>query len=310
MADVDRKVVFDYLFLMLVSKIEIPEAKLFRRGKVRDVFDLGENLLLVSTDRLSAFDYVLPSLIPCKGTVLNSLALFWFNRFSREFPNHVVTGDVDLYPAPFRDHKDLLRGRSVLVRKLKPLPFEIIVRGYISGSGWNSYRENGTISGISVPPGMTESEAFPQPLFTPTTKADEGHDEPTTYEALVEAIGAKRASRIRETALELYRQARVYAEGKGIILADTKFEMAFDGDEPILVDEIFTPDSSRFWKRDGYKAGRGQESLDKQYVRNYLLSSSWDRKSPPPPLPDSVVKETSRIYQSIFKTLTGSHPGC
>ncbi len=296
---------------MIVKETNLKNVKLLKRGKVRDIYDLGDSLLIVSTDRISAFDFVLDSLIPCKGKVLNQLSLFWFDMFKNEFKNHVITGDIAEFPDTLKEEKEILEGRSVIVKKLKPIPFECIVRGYITGSGWKSYKEKGEISGIKLPEGLVESQKFDEPIFTPTTKAEEGHDLPVTIEDMEKSLGKEVAQKIKETSINLYKKAEKYAEAKGIIIADTKFEFAIDEDgELVIIDEIFTPDSSRFWKKKDYSPGKPQQSYDKQFVRNYLLNSSWDKKSPPPPLPEEIISKTSQLYKEIYSILTGKDINC
>lgn len=287
-----------------LDRMDIP-LKLFRRGKVREVFESGGRLLIVSTDRISAFDFVLPSLIPDKGKVLNQISAFWFD-YTREFiPNHLISSQPENL-AEFGEFKDLISGRSVLTKKLKPFPIEAIVRAYLLGSGWKSYRENGEISGVKIPPGMNFAGRFPEPIFTPTTKADIGHDENLTFEAMKNLIGSERAEAIKSLSLQLFDRVSRFAREKGIIIADTKFEFGQDHDgEIILIDEIFTPDSSRFWKLEDYVPGIEPPAYDKQFVRNYLLNSDWDRKSVPPELPEEIICMTREKYLEIFRILTG-----
>ncbi len=296
---------------MIVKETKLKNAKLLKRGKVRDIYDLGEHLLIVSTDRISAFDFVLKSLIPCKGKVLNQISLFWFDMFKDDFKNHIVTGNIDDFPEKLKEEKEILEGRAVIVKKLNPIPFECIVRGYITGSGWKSYKEKGEISGIKLPQGLKESEKFKEPIFTPTTKAETGHDLPVTIDDMKNALGTELAEKLKDISIQLYKRAEEYALKKGIIIADTKFEFAVDDEGNIvIIDEIFTPDSSRFWKKENYEPGKPQESYDKQFVRNFLLNSSWDRKSTPPPLPEDIVEKTSSLYKEIFKILTGKEVNC
>jgi phosphoribosylaminoimidazole-succinocarboxamide synthase len=287
-----------------VDTVDLPLKK-YKSGKVREVFETNGRLLIVSTDRISAFDYVLPSLIPDKGKVLNRIASFWFDYTKEMVPNHVICDrpeDLEEF-APFAE---AIAGRTVLTRKLEPYPIEAIVRGYIVGSGWKSYQQNGEISGVTLPPGLRFAQKFPEPIFTPTTKADEGHDEEMTYGHVVDILGQETADAIRDTAIDLFTKVSEYAFKRGIIIADTKFEFGRDGDgHMVLIDEIFTPDSSRFWKVADYQEGREPPAFDKQFVRNFLLSSDWDRNSVPPELPDEIVAKTREKYLEIYQILTG-----
>jgi phosphoribosylaminoimidazole-succinocarboxamide synthase len=293
-----------------IGKVELPY-KLFRRGKVRDVYEIDNQLLIISSDRISAFDYVLPSLIPEKGKVLNSVSAFWFDYTKNLLPNHMICADPENLEQ-FREHREVLAQRSVLTKKVKTFPVEAIVRGYIVGSGWKTYQANGNICGIEIPPGLEFADKFEKPIFTPTTKADEGHDTNMTYEEMENLIGKDYAGQIKEASIFLFKKASEFASEKGIILADTKFEFGQDENgELILIDEIFTPDSSRFWKLDEYResktAGTEPPSYDKQYVRNFLLNSDWDRNSAPPELPVEVVAETTNKYKEIYQILTGKN---
>ncbi|MDH4271322.1 MAG: phosphoribosylaminoimidazolesuccinocarboxamide synthase [Candidatus Aminicenantes bacterium] len=289
-----------------VSDIQISEYPLFKRGKVRDVYDLGDKLLLVATDRISAFDFVLPSLIPDKGKILTQLSKFWFDFTAYICPNHVLTMEFSQYPQPLQKYKDLLDKRSMLVKKTKVIPVECVVRGYLAGSGWKEYKESGKTSGIKLPPGLKESDRLPNPIFAPATKAEEGHDLNISFKEMKKTIGDDElAQKVKKTSLKLYQKASLYALSKGIIIADTKFEFGLDRDDLILVDEIFTPDSSRFWPLQSYKPGKSQASLDKQFVRDYLLSSSWDRNSIPPPLPSQIIEQTAARYFEIYSLLSG-----
>ncbi|MCK4762502.1 MAG: phosphoribosylaminoimidazolesuccinocarboxamide synthase [Candidatus Aminicenantes bacterium] len=284
---------------------ELP-LKLFKKGKVRDVYEVDGNLLIISTDRISAFDYVLPSLIPGKGIVLNRIAAFWFDYTKDFFPNHVVCAEPEKLPQ-FKEFSAQIQGRSLLAKKVETYPIEAIVRGYIVGSGWKTYQKSGEICGIELAPGLEFAQEFPEPLFTPTTKEDEGHDENITFAEMQDRIGSEDAKKIRDLSIELYKKVRQAAREKGVIIADTKFE--FGKDEQgniILIDEIFTPDSSRFWKVADYKQGEDPPAFDKQFVRNYLLDSSWDRNSPPPLLPPEVVEKTKEKYSEIYEILTGN----
>jgi len=290
----------------LVSEIKIPEYPLFKKGKVRDVYDLGDKLLIVATDRISAFDFVLPSLIPNKGKVLTQLSRFWFDFTAYICPNHVLTADFDQFPQPLQKYRHILEKRSMLVKKTMVVPVECVVRGYLAGSGWKEYQETGKTSGVKLPPGLRESDRLRNPIFAPSTKAEEGHDLNISFKEMKKIVGNDElAQKIKKTSLKLYQKASLYALSKGIIIADTKFEFGLDKDELILVDEIFTPDSSRFWPLQKYEPGRSQPSLDKQFVRDYLLQSPWDRKSVPPPLPPDIIEQTSKRYLEIYTLLSG-----
>jgi phosphoribosylaminoimidazole-succinocarboxamide synthase len=284
----------------------ISELPLWRRGKVRDVYDLGDRLLIVTTDRISAFDVVLPTPIPLKGAVLTQLSLFWFDLLKDVVPNHIDTSGkavpvLDKYAAQ-------LEGRSMIVTRTEPFPVECVVRGYVAGSAWKDYRASGKVCGITLPKGLQESDRLEEPLFTPSTKAEEGHDENISFERMAEIVGADRAEELRDLSLDLYRRARAHAEGRGIILADTKMEFGLHEGRVVWIDEAFTPDSSRFWPRDGYAAGRAQPSFDKQFVRDYLESIAWDKRPPAPPLPAEVVDRTRDKYVDAYARLTGRGP--
>lgn len=282
--------------------------ELFKRGKVRDVFRIGDRLLIVSSDRISAFDYVLPSLIPGKGRILNLIAAFWFERTRDIVPNHVISAEPETMPE-FRGHAAVLEKRALLARRLDAFPVEAIVRGYIVGSGWNAYQKDGAICGVPLPAGLRFADPLPEPIFTPTTKAEKGHDENITFAQLADRLGGETAGRIRDLSLRLFAAAGAYALERGIIIADSKFEFGRDEKgEIVVIDEIFTPDSSRFWKRDEYRPGHEPPPFDKQYVRNHLLASSWDRASAPPPLPVEVIGATAAKYGEIFRILTGQQP--
>jgi phosphoribosylaminoimidazole-succinocarboxamide synthase len=290
--------------LEALGRVELP-FKLFKRGKVRDVFEVDGRLLIVSSDRVSAFDYILPSLIPGKGQVLNLIAAFWFERTRNLIPNHVLSAEPEKMPE-FKAHFKVLEKRALLARKLAAFPVEAIVRGFVVGSGWKTYQESGEICGIKLPAGLQFAQRLPEPIFTPTTKAESGHDENMSASKLADLLGRETAERIRSLSLQLFAAASAYALSRGIIIADSKFEFGRDekGDI-VLIDEIFTPDSSRFWKQDEYRPGREPRSYDKQLVRDHLLASSWDRKSPPPELPEDVIRRTMDTYQEIFRILTG-----
>jgi len=277
------------------------------RGKVRDIYDLGDKLLIVASDRISAFDVVMANGIPYKGVVLTQISKFWFDFLSGEVRHHVITDDVSKFPAPFCDHADQLAGRSMLVRKVEVLPIECVVRGYLAGSGWKEYQTSQSVCGVRLPAGLRQCDKLPEPIFTPATKAERGlHDENVSFERAAEAIGRDRAEYIRDRSIEIFKKAGRYAETRGIILADTKFEwgLAKDG-AIILIDEVLTPDSSRFWPADKYAPGRDQDSYDKQFVRNYLESINFNKSGPGVVLPDDIVRKTSAKYIEAYEQLTG-----
>jgi len=277
-----------------------------KRGKVRDIYDLGDKLLIVATDRISAFDVVMANPIPCKGRVLTQISLFWFDFLSSTVSHHLITSDVNKFPAPFNKFAGQLAGRSMLVKKTDVLPIECVVRGYLAGSGWKEYKESGTVCGVKLPPGLRQCDKLPQPIFTPATKEEFGkHDENTSFERCVEIIGEKNAKYVRDKSIEIFKKASQYAHSKGIILADTKFEWGEFNDKIILIDEVLTPDSSRFWPADKYQPGKDQESYDKQFVRNYLEDIHFDKSGPGVKLPDDVVKKTSEKYIECYERLTG-----
>ncbi len=276
------------------------------QGKVRDIYDLGDRLLLVATDRISAFDVVMNEPIPDKGRVLTQLSAFWFRHLSDLTPNHLISLAVEDFPPACAQDRDLLRGRTMLVRKCQPLPVECIVRGYLSGSGWAEYRQTGAIGGLPLPPGLVESARLPEPVFTPSTKAELGtHDENISLARMAETVGVELASQVKDLSLALYRRASEWAEPRGIILADTKFEFGVADGELLLIDEVLTPDSSRFWPREDYRPGGPQKSFDKQYLRDYLESLDWNKQPPPPPLPAEVIANTRARYLQALKILTG-----
>ncbi|MBD3380130.1 MAG: phosphoribosylaminoimidazolesuccinocarboxamide synthase [Candidatus Omnitrophica bacterium] len=291
-----------------VLDLEIKELPLLRKGKVRNVYDMGDKLLFVATDRISAFDVVMANGIPEKGKVLNLISAFWFDFMKDIIPNHMVSVDVgemiDAEPAlaPYREE---LAGRSMLVKKAEPIPVECIVRGYISGSGWKDYQATGKISGIELPEGLKLSDKLDDPIFTPSTKAEEGHDENITQDQAGDIVGQEVFDLLKRVSVEVYSKAREYAGSKGIIIADTKFEFGKVGDEIILMDEILTPDSSRFWPMDEYEPGRPQKSFDKQFVRDYLETLEWDKTPPGPELPEEIVNKTSEKYRQAYSILTG-----
>ena len=277
-----------------------------RQGKVRDIFDLGDSLLMVATDRMSAFDYVLGSGIPDKGKVLTQLSAFWFEKTAGIVPNHLITTDVGEYPADMQPYADILAARSMLVRKTQPVPIECVARGYLSGSAWKEYRVSGAVCGISLPSGLRESDRLPEPIFTPATKATTGHDENVSEDEAARLVGAPRVRQLRDLTLKLYAFGAAHAESCGIILADTKFEFGLnDRNEIILIDEVLTPDSSRYWPRDQYAPGGPQPSFDKQYVRDYLEQIRWNKQPPVPSLPDEVVMRTRQKYVEAYRRLTG-----
>jgi len=289
---------------MTSDPLDLP-LKLFRRGKVRDVYEVDGQLLIVSSDRISAFDYVLPSTIPGKGVVLNQLSLFWFERLGKEIVHHLVDPRPEDRPE-FSSFAKAIAGRSMLVKKVKPLPVEAIVRGYLVGSGWQTYQREGKICGLSLPPGLVFAARLPEPLFTPTTKAEQGHDADISFSEMCNEIGAEMAALIRDLSLRIYNAANAYAASRGVILADSKFEFGQDENgQVILIDEVCTPDSSRFWKASDYSPGVEPPSFDKQFVRNYLLNCGWDRNSAPPLLPGEVIERTGELYREIFQILTG-----
>jgi phosphoribosylaminoimidazole-succinocarboxamide synthase len=288
-----------------VHRTELPGLTAVTRGKVRDVYDLGDALLLVATDRLSAFDCVFPDPIPDKGKVLNQLSAFWFERTRSLVPNHVIATDVAEFPESLRAHAATLSGRATLARKLAMLPIECVARGYLAGSGWKEYVERGTICGIRLPPGLKESDALPEPIFTPATKAASGHDENIPFDAARKIVGDEVAGRVRELTLQLYREACAHALERGILIADTKFEFGFAGDTLMIADEMLTPDSSRFWPASAYRPGGAQVSLDKQFVRDYVERLGWDKRPPAPRLPAEIVEGLRSRYLDIYRRLTG-----
>lgn len=288
-----------------VLQVELPGIRKLKSGKVREVFDLGEALLFVATDRISAFDCIMPNGIPRKGEVLTQISHFWFDRLASVVPNHRLAGAADPLPAVLAPHAALLKGRSMIVKKARPLAIECVVRGYLAGSGWNEYRRNRTVCGLALPEGLQESSELPEPIFTPATKAETGHDENIPFERAAEIVGRSTAERVRELSLKIYTAAREYARARGILIADTKFEFGFFGDELLLIDEVLTPDSSRFWPAAEYQPGRGQPSFDKQFVRDYLLTLAWDKTPPAPALPAEIVARTQAKYLEAFERLTG-----
>ena len=290
--------------MSIVTKTDLP-LKAFKKGKVRDIYETNDELLLIVTDRISAFDYVLPEPIPNKGICLTQISKFWFDHFKDAVPSHMISDNIVDFSEELQEYRDVLVGRSMLVKKAEVFPVECIVRGYISGSAWKSYQKDGTVCGIKLPGGMKESDKFDEPLFTPSTKAESGHDINISFEKMKEIIGNESAEKIKELSLKIYKEGAAYALEKGIIIADTKFEFGKIGDQIILVDEVLTPDSSRFWPADLYEPGKSQPSFDKQYVRDYLTSTGWDKNSDPPSLPDDVIAETQKKYQEAYEKITG-----
>jgi len=290
----------------VLLRTDIPDLKLHASGKVRDVYSVSdEALLFVASDRISAFDYILATGIPHKGRVLNQISLFWFDFLADVVPNHLLTADVDKYPAEVRKYADQLRGRSMLVRRAEMFPVECVVRGYISGSAWKEYKATGKVCGITLPTGLKESDAFPEPIFTPSTKATTGHDENISFDQTCDLVGVETASHLRDLTLRVYKKAAAYARERGIIIADTKFEFGRTANGITLADEVLTPDSSRFWPAETYEPGRPQDSYDKQYVRDYLEEIHWNKQPPAPALPPEVARRTSEKYLEAYFQLTG-----
>ncbi|MBN1280376.1 MAG: phosphoribosylaminoimidazolesuccinocarboxamide synthase [Candidatus Thermoplasmatota archaeon] len=289
---------------MVIEQTDLP-IKALHKGKVRDLYEYDDKMLIVTTDRISAFDVVLPNPIPSKGVCLTQLSKFWFEYMKNLLPNHVISTDVNEFPTDLRKYKQQLANRSMLVKKTKVIPIECIVRGYISGSAWSSYKKDQTVCGITLPRGMRESDPFDEPLFTPSTKAASGHDINISYEEMKKQVGHDVATQLKDYSLRIYQTAAEYARKRGIIIADTKFEFGMFNDEIIWIDEALTPDSSRFWPADGYTPGASQPSFDKQYVRDYLNSTGWDHQSTPPQLPKKVISETTRKYQEAYEKITG-----
>ena len=290
----------------VVLQTDFPDLKLHASGKVRDVYTIDdERLLFVATDRISAFDYVLATGIPHKGRVLTQISLFWFDFLSDIVPNHLITAEMEQYPQALQKYAEVLRGRSMIVQRAEMFPVECVVRGYISGSAWKEYKATGKVCGIELPAGLKESEAFPEPIFTPATKEVSGHDENISFARMCEILGAETSSHLRDLTLRIYKKAAAYARQRGIIIADTKFEFGRTAKGITLADEVLTPDSSRFWPADKYAAGRGQESFDKQYVRDYLEEIRWNKQPPAPALPDEVARRTSEKYLDAYFQITG-----
>ena len=291
--------------MSILLNTDLPELTLVARGKVRDIYDLGETLLIVTTDRISAFDVIMNEGIPDKGYVLTQISAFWFRQMEDIIPNHIISTEVKDFPTVCQQYAEILEGRSMLVKKAKPLPVECIVRGYISGSGWKDYKSTGSICGIRLPEGLLESAKLEQPIFTPSTKAELGeHDENISFDRCVELVGQEVAEKIRDVTIAIYKRARDIAATKGIIIADTKFEYGIHNGELIIIDECMTPDSSRFWPMNSYQPGRAQPSFDKQFLRDYLETLDWGKTAPPPPLPDEIVRKTGDKYREALVRLT------
>ncbi|MCP2520674.1 phosphoribosylaminoimidazolesuccinocarboxamide synthase [Candidatus Aminicenantes bacterium AC-335-A11] len=288
-----------------LDKTEIKEIPLFKRGKVRDIYDLGDKLLIIATDRISAFDFVLPSTIPYKGKVLTQLSKFWFNYLSPFCKNHLISTEVKDFPSELHSYREMLEKRSMLVRKTRVIPIECVVRGYLAGSGWKEYKSTGKVCNIPLPEGLREADKLDTPIFTPAIKSEEGHDINISFDEMKKIVNPELAEKMRNLSLLIYTKAASYAISKGIIIADTKFEFGLLNNDLILIDEVLTPDSSRFWPEKDYEPGRSQPSFDKQFVRDYLESTDWDKKSPPPPLPDEVIEKTSQKYLEAYYRITG-----
>jgi len=289
----------------VILDTDLPGFELYAKGKVRDVYCVGDRLLIVATDRISAFDYILPTGIPDKGRVLTQLSVFWFDFLRDIVPTHFLTASVDEFPAPLRKFHDQLEGRSMLVKRANMVEVECVARGYLAGSGWKEYRETGAVCGIPLPSGLQESSPLPEPIFTPATKAQSGHDQNISFDAMAKATGADLAARLRCLTLKIYQRAAEYARTKGILIADTKFEFGMADGELVLGDEVLTPDSSRFWPLETYEPGRPQDSFDKQFVRDYLERIHWSKSPPAPPLPAEIATRTSEKYQEAYRALTG-----
>jgi phosphoribosylaminoimidazole-succinocarboxamide synthase len=289
----------------IILQTDLSGVERHAQGKVRDVYRVDGRLLIVATDRISAFDYILPTGIPDKGRVLTQLSLFWFDFLKDLTPNHLISADVDEYPEPLKEFRGRIEGRSMLVRRAEMVEIECVARGYLAGSGWKEYQQHGTVCGISLPAGLRESERLPEPIFTPATKAQTGHDENVSFDRVASLVGQDLARKLRDLTLEIYARAARYAETRGIIIADTKFEFGFADGELILGDEVLTPDSSRFWPAETYRAGGAQFSYDKQFVRDYLESIHWNKQPPAPPLPEEVASRTGEKYRQAYRALTG-----
>lgn len=293
--------------MSIILNTDLPDLTLIARGKVRDIYDLGETLLIVTTDRISAFDVIMNEGIPDKGYVLTQISAFWFRQMEDIIPNHIISTDVKDFPAECQQYAEILEGRSMLVKKASPLPVECIVRGYISGSGWKDYKATGAICGIKLPAGLVESDKLEEPIFTPSTKAELGeHDENISFDKCLELVGEELATKIRDVTIAIYKRARDISAGKGIIIADTKFEYGIHNGELIIIDECMTPDSSRFWPMGSYRPGGPQPSFDKQFLRDYLETLDWGKCAPPPPLPEEIVRKTGDKYREALVRLTGT----
>jgi phosphoribosylaminoimidazole-succinocarboxamide synthase len=289
----------------VILTTEFPDITFLKRGKVRDIYDTGDHLLLIATDRISAFDVVLPVGIPGKGKVLTQISIYWFEQMKDIISNHIEATDIKDFPESLRKYSDILEGRSMLVKKTEPLPVECVVRGYLSGSGWKSYQKNAEVCGIALPAGLVESSRLLEPIFTPSTKEEQGHDINISFDEVTEIVGSELAEKLKDVSLKIYSQARDIAEKKGIIIADTKFEFGLFNGQPMLIDELLTPDSSRFWSLKEYSPGKSQDSYDKQIVRDYLLTLDWDKTYPGPELPVEIVNKTVARYQEIMSIITG-----
>ena len=289
----------------VIVETNLPDIKLLRRGKVRDVYEVGEHLLIIATDRISAFDVVLPNGIAGKGKILTRISLYWFGLMRDVIENHIVATEVKDYPGVLQKYREVLEGRSMLVKKANPMPVECIVRGYLSGSGWKEYQGKNSVCGISLPQGLVESSRLEEPIFTPSTKAEEGHDINISFDRMKDIVGVETAKKLKETSLRIYTKARETAEKKGIIIADTKFEFGMYEGRLILIDEVLTPDSSRFWSMKTYEPGKGQDSYDKQIIRDYLLTLDWDQTYPGPVLPDQIVEKAIERYREIYRIIVG-----
>ncbi len=291
----------------VLLETDIPYLRLHNHGKVRDIYEINDELLIVATDRISAFDYILPNGIPLKGKILTRLSEFWFKHIGGLTENHLITTSIEEIDKLKKEDTDVLRDRSMLVKKVEVIPVECVVRGYLAGSGWKEYKENGTVCKIKLPANLKESEKLPEPIFTPATKATSGHDENISFEEVVKIIGKELADELKQKSIEIYKKASEYALSKGIIICDTKFEWGKYKDKIILIDEVLTPDSSRFWPMENYSPGKSQPSFDKQFVRDYLESTEWDKNSPPPSLPEEIIQTTSKKYLEAYSKLTGKN---
>ncbi|MCS7258308.1 MAG: phosphoribosylaminoimidazolesuccinocarboxamide synthase [candidate division WOR-3 bacterium] len=289
----------------MLTEINIPDIPLYKRGKVRDIYDLGDNLLIIATDRISAFDIVMPDPIPDKGKVLTLLSCFWFNFTKDIVPNHLVTADCKEFPKELAPYQELLNKRAMIVRKTKPLPVECIVRGYLTGSAWDEYQKTQTVSGIKLPGNLKQAEKLPEPIFTPSTKAETGHDQNITEDTMKKIIGEELTNIIKKISIDIYKKASIYTEARGIIIADTKFEFGLIDNELILIDELLTPDSSRFWDIHEYQVGTPPPSFDKQYLRDYLQSIGWNKQPPAPRLPEEIIRKTREKYLLAYEKITG-----